>query len=70
MLVHRSKKSITEGLLCPCCGAHTRRQWEQESGLPDRPTFSQTDCQNPACPSQGTTLSLSVFIARFGTASS
>ena len=66
MIVHKSKIPISTGLECPCCHQMTRRQWDQPTGLPTRPSFTQTDCQNPECASKGTTLEYGVFVERYG----
>lgn len=57
---------ITMGLLCPCCGQHTRRQWVQPALMPGRQSHEQTDCINSDCPAFYATLSLSQFEQRFG----
>ncbi len=56
---------ITTGLICPCCGQPTRRQWMQPSMLPDRPAHSQTDCLNPKCEGFYMTLSIEEFTSRY-----
>lgn len=60
---------ITEGLLCPCCGKDTRREWQQPSWNPNKPPLSQTDCINPACAGYYRTHSIERFMELFGTVS-
>jgi len=57
---------IETGLICPCCGQPTRRQWWQPSMMPDRPAHSQTDCTNPKCAGYYMTLGVDEFIKRYG----
>lgn len=64
--MNRSRIPITTGLVCPCCGQPTRRQWVQPSLLPDRPGHSQTDCLNRDCAGYYMTLSVEEFINRYG----
>lgn len=56
---------IQTGLPCPCCGKLTRRQWEQPSGLPNRPAHSQTDCLNPQCAGYYMTLGVVQFFEQY-----
>jgi hypothetical protein len=56
---------ITEGLICPCCGQPTRRQWDQPSWKPTNPPLSQTDCTNPACAGFYMTLSIEAFFEKY-----
>lgn len=55
---------VSEGLICPCCGQPTRRQWVQRF-LPDQPTVTCTDCVNPQCAGYYATLEVGTFLARF-----
>ena len=56
---------IEEGLLCPCCGKPTRRQWMQPGLMPHQKAHSQTDCLNPNCKGFYMTLSVEAFFEKF-----
>lgn len=55
----------TEQLVCPCCGHLTRIEFDQPSGLPDRPAMTLTHCTSRACAAYFMTHSLDVFYQKF-----
>jgi len=60
----RARVPVTEGLVCPCCGQSTRRQWVQRF-LPHQDSVTCTDCVNQACAGYYVTLEIGAFMARF-----
>jgi len=62
----RSSYLQIEGLCCPSCGEYTRREFDQPSGLPDRPGYTLTDCLNPRCAAYYITLNRAQFFDQFG----
>ncbi len=65
IILTRRGHPITTGLLCPCCGQPTRRQWEQPALLPHHTPLTQTDCTNEQCVAFYATLSPAQFESRF-----
>lgn len=66
IIVNRRGHAITHGLMCPCCGQPTRRQWTQPPLLPTHQPHEQTDCLNESCVAYYATLSPAQFEKRFG----
>lgn len=61
----REPYPIVEGLLCPCCGQSTRRQWEQPALHPGGQAITQTDCLNPSCRGYYMTVTVVEFFRRY-----
>ena len=62
----RASYDQIEELICPCCGQSTRVEFEQSSGIPDRPPITLTHCTHRGCRAYYMTHTVDIFFDHFG----